>query len=60
LATRLPQSHQTGTQRLCDSFGLRVDLKLLVDVSQMERNGVRAYAQFRGGGLVVVAIDQQF
>jgi len=35
-------------------FSLRMDLQLAVDASKVEIDGVNAYAQFGGGGLVVV------
>src|SRR2546421_12109270 len=45
-------------QRLGDGFGLRVNLQLFVDVADVEADGVEAYAELGGGGLVVVAFDQ--
>src|SRR5215813_9532502 len=50
---------QIAAQRLGDRFGLRVHLELFIDPAHMEGNRIHRYFQFRGRGLIVVAVHQK-
>src|SRR6185295_10529974 len=53
-------SDEALTQGLCDGLRLGVDLQLFVDMSQVERDGIRGNAHRARRGLVVVPLDHQF
>src|SRR5262249_55760695 len=55
----LKSSDQAIAQRLRDRLGFRVDLQLVVNAAEVKADGVYGDAELRGGGLVIVAFDEQ-
>ena len=51
---------QVFAQGFSDSFGLRMNLQLGVDIFEVERYGVGRDAHLAGGGLLVMAFDEEF
>lgn len=51
-------ANQIASERLCHGFRFRMDLKLLVDAADVERDGIHGNTQLSGGGLVIMAVDQ--
>jgi hypothetical protein len=53
-------SNQMLAQGFGDGFGFGVDLQFLVDIFEMKRDGVKRDAHFVRGGLLMMALYQQF
>src|SRR6266851_2075425 len=59
LPKRVGSLEQALADRFGDGFRLGMDLELVVDVLQVERDGVDADAHGSRGSLLVVAVDQE-
>ena len=59
LAAHGPLFDQAVAEGFGDSFGLGVDLQLVVDVTHVEGDGVYADTQLHGRGLVIVAFYEE-